>query len=64
MAKSGVMHIIKKSERRKQCIIVKHKLPIVAGDFMSLTASSQMLIVMCYCRMYTISTHDHDVLVV
>ena len=41
-----------------------YKLPVVAGGFMSLTAGLEMLIVMCYCRMYTISTHDHDVLVV
>ena len=39
-----------------------YKLPVVAGGFMSLTAGLQMLIGMC--RMYTISTHEHDVLVV
>ena len=37
MAKSGIMHIIKKSERRRQRIIVKHKLSIVAGGFIRLT---------------------------
>ena len=40
MAKSGIMHII---EKRRQCIIVKHKLSIVAGDFMSLRTGLEML---------------------